>query len=93
MYANHPFSQSFFSVWPHKLRYLAKLLKTPKQAKNPSFFHSCGGGGGREARGLHSLPWYKNRIHEMQPIFDFEVSSSSEQFLKKSIPPCTFSKI
>jgi hypothetical protein len=76
-----------------QIKIFGEAPQDPKQAKNPSFFHSCGGGGGREARGLHSLPWYKNRIHEMQPIFDFEVSSSSEQFLKKSIPPCTFSKI
>ncbi len=27
----------FFSVWPHKLRFLAKLLQSPKRAKNMIF--------------------------------------------------------
>jgi len=27
----------FFSVWPHKLSFLANLLNSPKQAKNPSY--------------------------------------------------------
>jgi hypothetical protein len=29
-----------FSVWPHKLRFLAKLLQSPKRAKNTSYFNS-----------------------------------------------------
>jgi hypothetical protein len=27
----------FFTVWPHKLSFLANLLNSPKQAKNPSY--------------------------------------------------------
>ena len=32
------FSYSFFSVWTHKLRFLAKLLPIPKRAKNSPKF-------------------------------------------------------
>ncbi len=33
-YSELTFSYSFFSVWTHKLRFLAKLLPIPKRAKN-----------------------------------------------------------
>ncbi len=33
-YGKLTFSYSFFSVWTHKLRFLAKLLHIPKRAKN-----------------------------------------------------------
>ncbi len=36
-YSELTFSYSFFSVWTHKLKFLAKLLPTPKRAKNYSF--------------------------------------------------------
>jgi hypothetical protein len=37
-YGELTFSYSFFSVWTHKLRFLAKLLHIPKRAKNLGFF-------------------------------------------------------
>ncbi len=33
-YGELTFSHYFFSVWTHKLRFLAKLLHIPKRAKN-----------------------------------------------------------
>jgi hypothetical protein len=39
-YGELTFSYSFFSVWTHKLRFLAKLLHIPKRAKNTYFFES-----------------------------------------------------
>ncbi len=37
-YGELTFSYSFFSVWTHKLRFLAKLLHIPKRAKNAIFY-------------------------------------------------------
>jgi hypothetical protein len=37
-YGELTFSYSFFSVWTHKLRFLAKLLHIPKRAKSLGFF-------------------------------------------------------
>ncbi len=37
-YGELTFSYSFFSVWTHKLRFLAKLLHIPKRAKNAVFY-------------------------------------------------------
>jgi hypothetical protein len=37
-YGELTFSYSFFLVWTHKLRFLAKLLHIPKQAKNAIFY-------------------------------------------------------
>jgi hypothetical protein len=37
-YGKLTFWYSFFSVWTHKLRFLAKLLHIPKRAKNLGFF-------------------------------------------------------
>ncbi len=36
-YGELTFSYSFFPVWTHKLRFLAKLLHIPKRAKNAIF--------------------------------------------------------
>jgi hypothetical protein len=36
-YGELTFSYSFFSIWTHKLRFLAKLLHIPKRAKNVFF--------------------------------------------------------
>jgi hypothetical protein len=37
-YGELTFSYSFFPVWTHKLRFLAKLLHIPKRAKNSIFY-------------------------------------------------------
>ena len=37
-YGELTFSYSFFSVWTHKLRFLAKLLHIPKRAKKAIFY-------------------------------------------------------
>ena len=40
-YGELTFSYSFFSVWTHKSRFLAKLLHIPKRAKNAIFYRKC----------------------------------------------------